>query len=164
MAVKRVLLSLIIFLLSYTISCAGELFDQQAEESFREGVQAHRAGNFPEAGACYQKAHMLNPNNAEMAKHIMNNHAIIVAETGNLKEAEAMFKELINRYPDYKPAAINLGFIYDKRRSHVESLEYWVEVLELQKLKPTDYLIDEGPVPEPEPKLIPLHRYKFDVD
>ena len=164
MAVKRVLLSLIIFMLSYAVSDAGELFNQQAEESFREGIQAHRAGNLVEAGALYQKALMLNPNNAEMAKHIMNNHAIIVAKTGNLPQAEAMFKELINRYPDYKPAAINLGFIYDKRRSHVESLEYWVEVLELQKLKPTDYLIDEGPVPEPEPKLIPLHRYKFDVD
>jgi len=164
MAVKRVLLSLIIFLLSCTVSSAGELFDQQAEESFREGIQAHKAGNFPEAGALYQKALMLNPNNAEMAKHIMNNHAIIVAKAGNMKEAEAMFKQLINRYPDYRPAAINLGFIYDKRRSRLESLEYWVEVLELQKIKPTDYLIDEGAAPEPEPKLIPLHRYKFDVD
>jgi len=164
MAVKRVLLAFIILLLSYTVSGAGELFDQHAEESFREGIKAHKAGNFPEAGALYQKAYMLNPNNAEMAKHIMNNHAIIVAETGNLAEAEEMFKDLIKRYPDYKPAAINLGFIYDKRRSRVESLEYWIEVLELQKLKPTDYLIDEGSAPEPEPKLIPLHRYKLGVD
>jgi len=164
MAVKRVLLSFIILLLSYTLSNAGELFSEHAEESFREGIKAHKAGNLPEAGALYQKALLLNPNDDVLQKHIANNHAVIVAKMGHLKEAEEMFNDIINRYPDYKAAAVNLGFIYDKRRSRLESLEYWIEVLELQKIKPTDYLIDEGPAPDSEPQLLPLHRYKLSAD
>ena len=69
----------------------------------------------------------------------------MLAEQGFLDEAEEYFNESLKIDPNYLPAQLNLGFIYEKRRSELESIKYWLKVLniDLDKVKPKGFVIDE---------------------
>jgi Tfp pilus assembly protein PilF len=72
------------------------------------------------------------------------------AQQGDLEKAEAAFNEVLEMDPNYEPAKLNLGFIYEQRRSELESIKYWLGVLKinLDEVKPKGFVIEEGPKTE----------------
>lgn len=143
MALMSNLLSFLIILFFFNFSYAGELVSQEAVNYYNEGVKAQKADNFSAADIAYQKALLLDPYNPKWNKFIINNRGIMYAQSGDLEKAEASFNEVLKIDPNYQPAQFNLGLIYEKRRSRLESLEYWAKVFELDKLKPQDFIIEE---------------------
>lgn len=126
---------------------AGELMSKEADNYFNEGVKSQTSANFVEADINYQKALLVAPYSLELQKYILNNRGIMLAELGDLDQAESSFKAALSIDPSYKPAQLNLGYIYEKRRSRLESLEYWLQVLNinLDQLKPKSFVIQGEP-------------------
>jgi len=108
------------------------------------GVKAQEGGNFIEAEDCYQKALLMDPSNAVLRKFVMHNRAVMYAKEGDLQKAETAFDALLRVDPNYKTAELNLGIIYDKRKSRLEALEYWAKMFKLEDEKPKDFAIEKG--------------------
>lgn len=134
-------------LFHFSLSYAGELVAKEAVNYYNEAVKAQKAANFAVADINYQKTLLLDPNNSKWKKFITNNYGVMYAQQGNLEKAEASFNEVLKIDPNYQPAKLNLGYIYEKRRSRLESLEYWLKVLniDLDQLKPKDFILEENP-------------------
>jgi tetratricopeptide (TPR) repeat protein len=143
---KKILLlsSLTVFFINFSYSQS--LTAKEAVAYYNEGVRAQQKGDFNAALNAYQKALLLS---YQYNKFIMNNQAVIYAQTGNFKKAEALFQEVIAMDPYYLPAKINLGLIYDSSRDRCEALEYWADMFEIDKRKPKKFVADkEQPVPK----------------
>jgi len=143
--IKRLFLFFALFL-CYGLCQAGELISKEAASYYNEGVKAQKASNFGEAEINYQKTLLLDPYNTDWEKFIINNRGIMYAQDGDLKKAEAAFNRALKIDPDYTVPKLNLGFIYEKRRSKLESIEYWLKVLNinLEEVKPKGFIIEEG--------------------
>ncbi len=142
MVKKKVLLFFITFLfLSYNSACAGELVAKEAVTYYNEGVKAQKGGNFSVADTYYQKTLILDPNNPNWQKFILNNRGIMYANHGDLKNAEIAFNQALKIDPNFATATLNLGLVYEMRRTRLESLEYWAKVFKLDELKPKDFII-----------------------
>ncbi|MFA5411297.1 MAG: tetratricopeptide repeat protein [Candidatus Omnitrophota bacterium] len=146
MGLRRSFLLVIFLLLFFNLAYAGELTAQEAVNYYNEGVKAQRAGNFTMAESSYQKALFVDPYNRNWQKLILNNRAVIYAQQGDLEKAEAALYEVLEMDPDYRPAQLNLGFIYEQGRSELESIKYWLGVLNinLDEVKPKDFVIEEA--------------------
>jgi tetratricopeptide (TPR) repeat protein len=112
---------------------------------YNAGVKAQKAGNFTEAEDNYQKALLTDPYNTNWQKFVLNNRGAMLIKLGDFQKAEASLNDALKIDPNYKPAQINLGFTYEKRRTRLESLEYWAKVFDIDNLKPKDVVIEEGP-------------------
>ena len=146
----RNLLSLFFVLLFANNVFAGELISKEANNYYNEGVKLQKASNFAMAESLYQKVLYLDPYNTKWQKFILNNRGVMKAQQGSLDEAEMIFKRSLQIDPEYLPARLNLGFIYEQRRSELESIKYWLKVLKinLDDFKPKGYVL--GEVQEPE--------------
>ena len=146
MDLRRGFLLLTALLFYFSLSYAGELTSQEAVNYYNEGVKAQKAANFAAADSAYQKVLLLDPYNPEWQKFILNNRAIMYAQQGDLEKAEAAFNEVLTMDPNYQPTKLNLGFIYEQRRSELESIKYWLGVLKinLDEVKPKGFVIEEG--------------------
>jgi TolA-binding protein len=60
------------------------------------------------------------------AEIILNNEGIKYARLGEWNKAEETFKNILKQYPDYRPAKLNLGLVYNKSRSKREAVNYWL--------------------------------------
>jgi tetratricopeptide (TPR) repeat protein len=98
---------------------------------------------------------LVDPYNPDWKKFILNNQGIMYAQQGDLEKAEAAFNEALKIDPEYETAKLNLGFIYEQRRSRLESIEYWLKVLniDLDKVKPKGFVVEEGQKKEETKKL-----------
>ena len=143
MPLRNILLAAV-FSLFFCPVFAGSLLSQEAVNYYNEGVQAQKGGDFSKAGMSYQKTMLVDPSNIELQKGIFNNLGIMFAQQGNLEEAERYFRKVIEMDPGYKPAQMNLGLIYDKTKSRLDSLEYWSSVFNWESHKPKDFIIEEG--------------------
>jgi len=141
---RRVFILLAIFMLLYSLSYAGEMLADEAINYYNAGVRAQRAGDYETADASYQKALILN-NNDYWRKHITNNYGAIYAIQGDLKKAEELFNEALSMDPNFKPAQLNLGLIYDRKHDKLKAIEYWLKALDinLDELKPKQFVIEE---------------------
>lgn len=146
MGLRRSLFLLIPLLLFFSLADAGELVSPEAVNYYHEGVKAQKAGNFAAAETCYQKVLLLDPYHTKWQKFILNNRAVMSAQQGDLEKAEAAFNEVLTMDPDYQPAKLSLGLIYEKRRSELESIKYWLNLLkiDLEAAKPKNFIIEEG--------------------
>ncbi|MCM8792341.1 MAG: tetratricopeptide repeat protein [Candidatus Omnitrophica bacterium] len=124
---------------------AGELVSTEAPNYYKEGVKFQKAGRFNDADIAYQKVLLVDPYNSNWKKYIFNNYGIMYAKQGDLKKAEAAFNEALNIDPHYQTAQINLAFVYEKTRSKLESIEYWLKALNinLDEMKPKDFVVQE---------------------
>jgi len=146
--IKNCIYASLIALGCFSFSYAEELLHEQAINYYNEGVKAQKAHNFLEADTAYQKVLLVDHYNPTWQKYILNNRGIILAKTGDLDRAEEAFNGALKLDENYMPAKINLGMIYEARRTRLESLEYWAKVFELDKLKPKDFVMEEGELKE----------------
>lgn len=131
-------------------SFAGELISKEAVNYYNEGVKLQKASNFAMADSLYQKTLLVDPYNSKWQKFILNNRGAMEAQQGSIEEAEILFKRSLQVDPNYLPAKLNLGFIYEQRRSELESIKYWLNVLNinLDDIKPKGFVL--GEIQEPE--------------
>ncbi len=147
MATKKVFIILSLVLFCSGLSYAAKktpLMSEFAQEHYLKGVAAQEGNDFVEAEEWYQKALILEPNNLILQKYVLNNRAAMYAKQGNLEKAENSFKELLKIDPNYKLAELNLGLIYDQRRTRLEALEYWAKMFKLEDRKPKDFILEQG--------------------
>jgi tetratricopeptide (TPR) repeat protein len=146
MFLRKALFLLVVLLMSCSLSFAGELTSKEAVNYFNDGVKAQKECKLQEAEMNYQKTILLDPSNRDLQKFIVNNRGVMYVQQGDLEKAEAAFNEVLKMDPNYRPAQLNLGFIYDKTRSRLESIEYWLKILNinLDELKPKDYILEES--------------------
>ncbi|MBM3245556.1 MAG: hypothetical protein FJZ15_07195 [Candidatus Omnitrophica bacterium] len=138
---------LILFLLCSNPSFAGELIGLEAAKYFDEGVKAQKGGELESAIISYHKVLVVDPNNRDWQKYIANNLGVIYAQEGGYRIAEDYFNKALTIDPLFNTAKLNLGFIYDKQRSELESIKYWLKVLniDLGAIKPKELIVQEVP-------------------
>jgi len=139
---KTMFLLLFVFLL-FGYSFAGGKASGECAAYFNEGVKAQKGGHMDTAETSYKKTLLVEPAEIDYRKYIANNRGIMYAKQGDLDKAEKAFKEALSIDPQYKAAELNLGLIYEKRRSRCESLEYWSKIFDLDSLKPKNFVIEE---------------------
>jgi tetratricopeptide (TPR) repeat protein len=143
--VKRVLFLIFAFLLFLFFrfsSAAEDLMRNSAIDYFNEGTNFQKAANFIEAESCYQKALLVGAYDRDLQRLVFNNMGVIYAKRGDFDTAEEFFNQALQIDPNYKLPQLNLGIIYESRRSRLESLEYWAKVFDFEKLKPKDFVIE----------------------
>jgi tetratricopeptide (TPR) repeat protein len=145
MNLKGPVFAVIAVLLFSHCAWAAALTAEEAVYFYNEGVREQKAGNYEKAQSGYNKALMLDPYNADWKKYIANNRGVMYMQLQNMEAAEQAFNEALKIDPNYEPAKMNLGFIYEKRRSELESIKYWLKVknINLDEMKPKA-LITEG--------------------
>ena len=123
----------------------GELISKEADDYYNEGLKLQKASNFMMADSFYGKTLLVDPYNNKWQKFILNNRGVMKAQQGEVEEAEVLFNKSLKIDPDYLPAKLNLGFIYEKRRSELESMRYWLKVLNinLDDVKPKGFVLGE---------------------
>ena len=143
---KVVLLAAMALFFFSLVYAAGKkpLYNEFAREHFARGVVAQEGGNFIEAEDCYQKALLIDPSNANLRKFVMQNRAVMYAKEGDFQKAETAFNALLRIDPNYKIAELNLGIIYDQKKSRLEALEYWAKMFKLEDQKPKDFALENG--------------------
>ncbi|MBI4706373.1 MAG: hypothetical protein HY761_00395 [Candidatus Omnitrophica bacterium] len=127
----------------FTFSFAGDLVSPEAGRYFNEAIKAQKSGDFEKAKIGYNKTLLLDPNNLDWQKFILNNYGIMFVESGDFEKAESAFLEVLEIDPDYEPAKINLGILYDKRKSRLEALEYWAKLYNWEAGKPRKLIFSE---------------------
>ena len=147
MVMRKMLLLVVVFLLCCSVSYAGDLTSKEAVNYYNDGVKAQKGGNLAEADINYQKALLLDPNNREWVKFIMNNRGVMFAQFGDLDRADEAFRIALQADPGYKAAQMNMGILSDKRRTRCESLEYWAKVFDLDKLIPKKFVMADSQEP-----------------
>jgi tetratricopeptide (TPR) repeat protein len=123
----------------FGICQAQELSAKEAVAYYNEGVRAQKDGDFDAALKAYQKAAIIT---SYYDKFIMQNKAVIYAQNGDLDKAEQLFKQVLNMDPNYMPAKLNLGLIYDTKQDRCKSLEYWADLFQLEKHKPKTFVAE----------------------
>jgi tetratricopeptide (TPR) repeat protein len=139
---KVFFLAFILFLVCH-LGFTGELVSKESVSYFNEGVRAQKKSNFSEANTAFQKALLVDPYNPKWHRAAMNNQGILWIQQGDLERAESAFNAALAIDANYKPAQINLGLVYEKTKTRLEALEYWMKVFELEKLKPRDFATEE---------------------
>jgi tetratricopeptide (TPR) repeat protein len=114
---------------------------EDAVNYYNEGVKAQQSGDFNAAFNAYQKTLLLVPDNLEYQKFIRNNLGVIYFQRQEFEAAEQFFKEALVIDPNYEAAKINLGLVYDACKSKTESLQYWVQLLNFEAMKPKSFIL-----------------------
>jgi len=146
MSVKKIVLLAVFMLSCCGLTYASELTAQEASNYFNEGVKFQNAANFMAANSAYTKTLFLDPKNERWQKYILNNRGVMCARVGDFDSAEQFFVEALKIDPDYRPAQLNLGLVYEgQKRSKLECIEYWLKALNinLEELKPKIFAIQE---------------------
>ena len=142
MVLRRLVLSVMVVLFCCGLAYAGDLTANEAMSYFNEGVKAQIAEDYNAAKTAYQKVLLIAPSDIKWKKFITNNFGIIFVKQGEFEMAEENFREVLAMDPQYTPAQMNLGLIYEKRKTRLESLEYWVKLFHLEQMKPQSYLME----------------------
>ncbi|MDD5583917.1 MAG: tetratricopeptide repeat protein [Candidatus Omnitrophica bacterium] len=133
---------LVLLLTSGTSFTAEKGFSSEdAVNYYNEGVKAQQSGDYNTAFNAYQKTLLLAPDNLEYQKCIRNNLGIMYFQRQEYEAAEQFFKEALIIDPDCGFAKLNLGLVYDVRKSKDESLQYWAQLLNLEAMKPKSFII-----------------------
>jgi tetratricopeptide (TPR) repeat protein len=83
-----------------------------------------------------------SPKDPGYQKFILNNMGIIYALRSVIDRAEDGFKEALSMDPNYRPAQLNLGLIYEKKKDRIEALEYWAKIFDKDGFKPKDFVVE----------------------
>jgi len=140
---KKMFLLVLLILFCCNFSYAGKLTSKEAVNYYNEGVKLQKDSNFAAADLNYQKALLLDPNNTNWQKLILNNRGLMFAKIGDLENAEVSFKAALRIDPNYKPAQLNLGLVIERRFSRCEALEYWAKLFNWESSKPKEFIMAE---------------------
>ncbi|MFA5271938.1 MAG: tetratricopeptide repeat protein [Candidatus Omnitrophota bacterium] len=136
---KIFLLSLFSVLFVNFVYAEGIASRQEAVNYYNEGVRAQKKGDFDKAFKEYQMSLILS---TEYSKFILHNKGVMFMQQGNLAQAVQNFQEVLKLDPNYMPAKINLGLIYDTQPDKCKALEYWADLFNLENLKPKDFVLE----------------------
>jgi tetratricopeptide (TPR) repeat protein len=142
---RKYLFLIFTLLIFYSPVFAEGLTSTEVLDYFNQGVKAQKEGDFFKANTFYQKVLLIEPNNLNYQKYIANNRAVEQMNEGDLDNAEATFNQILKSDPNYKPAQLNLGFIYEMRQDKLKAIEYWLKILniKLDNLKPKALVLEE---------------------
>ncbi len=134
----RKLICLFFSLLFLENAFAGELMGKAADKYYNEALKLQQSQNFIAANNLYQKILYIDPTNPKWLVFILNNRGAMLAQQGDITNAEIFFMKVLEIDPDYLPSKLNLGFIYEHQKTELESIKYWLKVLniDLDKVKP----------------------------
>jgi len=123
-------------------SYAGEGIAQEAINYYNEGVQAQKENNFFVASTLYQKAILLGPGK-DILKQLLNNYGAMNAKAQEFATAEKLFKQALAVDIHYRPAALNLGLIFDKQQDKLKSMTFWLLAfnIDIDAMKPKKYIL-----------------------
>ncbi|MDD4955350.1 MAG: tetratricopeptide repeat protein [Candidatus Omnitrophica bacterium] len=145
MVLRKVLLVLL-----STVCFGGALYAdgiasrEEAYKYFNEGVKAQKKGDFEQANKQYAMVMMLT---SKYNKYILHNRGVMYAVRGDYASAAAAFKDVLELDPNYMPAKLNLGRIYDMQADRCTSLEYWANLLNMERAKPKSFIMEEEKSP-----------------
>lgn len=141
MGLKKVVLTFLVFAsFGSFVYAEGIVSREEAYKYFNEGVKAQKNGDFDKANKEYSMAMMLS---SKYNKFILHNKGVMYATRGDYASAAAAFKEVLALDPNYMPAKLNLGRIYDIQADRCTSLEYWANLLNMERAKPKSFIIEE---------------------
>ena len=92
------------------------------------GYLAEKEGNWEDSIAHYKKALRKDPSSAFLKTQISS----MLLRTGEVKEATVLAEEILENNPDYVPALMLLGELYNSQKKTDEAIKIYQEVLELQ--------------------------------
>ena len=143
MHTRKLLFILCVISFSYMPANAEEGVANEAPNYFSAAVEAQKGKRYGDAEAFYKKTVLVNPMDKRWPVLIANNRGVMFMEIGDFDTAEQLFREVLTIDPNFKPAQINLGFIIERRSSELESMKYWMKVLniDLEKLKPKELIV-----------------------
>jgi len=124
-----------------------ELSSGMVADYFAEGLKAQKQGNYFAALTAYKKAMLVEPENEEYAKYILNNIGLLLMYQGDIQGAGYYFQEALRIDPAYRPAQLNLGLVLDRKGDKLIALQYWIDILELEieQMKPKAFILQELP-------------------
>jgi tetratricopeptide (TPR) repeat protein len=107
-----------------------ELFPQDAELRFREGVVLHKLGRLEEATAAYgavlanhEERHFTSVDLGLTGFKARQNLAVVFTEMGNLERAEAEWRAVVREMPRYRPGWRGLREVLLTRGRQQEALD-----------------------------------------
>lgn len=89
--------------------------NKDAWTAYRIGEACNSGGQPQQALYWFGKAHDLAPYSAEFA----NKYGTALAGTGDLRNAERIFRNLVKEHPEYAPGLCNLGYLYLSRDRNI---------------------------------------------
>ncbi|MFA5008424.1 MAG: tetratricopeptide repeat protein [Candidatus Omnitrophota bacterium] len=141
MVLRKVLFVLLVMVcFAGLVYAEGIASREEAYKYFNEGVKAQKSGDFEKANKEYSMAMMVT---SKYNKFILQNRGVMYALRGDYASAAGAFKEVLSLDPNYMPARLNLGRIYDIQADRCTSLEYWADLMNLEKAKPKTFIIEE---------------------
>jgi len=136
---NKVILFVLFVLSANFVYAEGIASRQEAVNYYNEGVKAQKKGDFEKALKEYQMSLILS---TEYSKFILHNKGVMFMQQGNLNQAARNFQEVLSLDPNYMPAKLNLGLIYDMQADKCKALEYWADLFNLEKFKPKDFVLE----------------------
>lgn len=129
---------------------AGELMSKEADAYYDEAVKLQQAYNFEGANALYQKILFIDPSNSKWPVLILNNRGAMLAQQGDIANAEILFLKALEIDPNCLPPKFNLGLIYDKQGKELESIRYWLKALniDLDKIRSQGFVLGKMEKPK----------------
>jgi tetratricopeptide (TPR) repeat protein len=141
MVLRKVLpLLMVMVLFAGFVYAEGIASREEAYKYYNEGVRAQKNGDYEKANKEYSMAMMLT---SKYNKFILHNKGVMYATRGDYASAAAAFKEVLSMDPNYMPARLNLGRIYDIQADKCTALEYWADLLNIEKAKPKSFIVEE---------------------
>jgi len=92
------------------------------------GYNAEREGRWEDALTYYNQAIDLDPSSPYLKTQIVS----VLLRTGKVKEAVSLVEDIIRTEPDYIPALMLLGELYNSQKKFEESIRIYEKVLEIQ--------------------------------
>ncbi len=124
------------------ISYAGELAAKEVANYYNEALEKQQDGDIDAAIILYDKAILLSFD-GRYQNIIYNNLGVAYLANGDMNKALAAFKKALSIDNNYQTVKLNLGFIYEKKFSKLESINYWLDIfnINLEEMKPKKYII-----------------------
>jgi len=143
MRILKLIFLFCILILSSNLSYADEGVANEAPNYFNDGVKAQRERRYDDAEKNYTKTLIVDPSDKRWPVLITNNRGVILMESGDINNAEKMFKEALRLDPNFVPAQVNLGLIVDRRGNELDSMKYWLNFfgIDLAKIKPKKMVV-----------------------
>jgi protein O-GlcNAc transferase len=114
-------------LLAFSLGACGsqESERQQAAESLRQGLTAHRSGNIEAAEEAYSDVLERQPTN----KFALFNLGLIAQTRGDNAQAEERYRSALDSDPDFLPALYNLALVRAEEGASEEAIELYRRVV-----------------------------------
>lgn len=99
-------------------------------ELLTEAARLQQIGRADAAAALYQD--WIRGSGSPLVQVACFNMGTLLSQLGRDDEAEAAYREAIERHPDFAPALLNLGHLHERHGRHEQALTEWRRVVDSQ--------------------------------